>query len=154
MTIRRASESEAERLSALTWASKAQWGYSAAVLESWRAQLTIGATDIRERPTFVIEHAGEIAGFYSLKPAPDTWTLDNLWVAPARTRRGIGRRLLAHALEFAERHGAAEVRVDADPNAEAFYLSCGAERRGAITAPIPDEPGRVRPQLVFRLRRG
>ena len=152
MKMRRARESEAEQLSALARAAKAQWGYSAAVLQSWRSQLTLGAVDIRERPTFVIERGEDIAGFYTLVPAANIWALDNLWVAPAYTRQGIGRRLLAHALEFAARHGVAQVSVDADPNAEAFYLRCGAERRGAISAPIPGEPDRVRPQLFFTLR--
>ena len=60
--------------------------------------------------------------------------------------------LAAHALETAARGGAASVSVDGDPNAERFYLACGAERRGEIAAPIPGEPGRVRPQFAFALR--
>jgi molybdenum cofactor cytidylyltransferase len=63
--------------------------------------------------------------------------------------RGIGRALLAHALATAARGGAAEVIVDADPNAESFYLECGAIRRGEVAAPIAGQPNRVRPQLAF-----
>jgi len=43
------------------------------------------------------------------------------------------------------------VTVDADPNAESFYLACGADRCGEVPAPIRGEPGRVRPQLAFVL---
>jgi hypothetical protein len=42
--------------------------------------------------------------------------------------------------------------IDSDPNAEPFYLACGAERTGAIPAPIAGQPARVRPQLVVRIR--
>jgi len=152
MKIRRARENEAARLSALARASKAQWGYPAEVLEGWRAQLTVRGADIRDRPTFVIEEADEIVGFYALAGAGRTWALEHFWVAPKYTRQGIGRRMLAHALELAASNGAAEVSVDADPNAEAFYLDCGAERRGAVPAAIAGQPDRVRPQLRFRLR--
>ena len=69
---------------------------------------------------------------------------------PQLMDRGIGRALVAHALETAARGGASAVIVDADPNAEGFYLACGGVRCGEVPAPIPGEPGRVRPQLAFR----
>ena len=84
-----------------------------------------------------------------MRPGQSAWELDNLWVAPEFMRRGIGRSLLRHALGTAARGGAVEVTVDADPNAEAFYVSCGAIRRGEVAAPIRGEPARVRPQLAF-----
>jgi len=61
----------------------------------------------------------------------------------------IGRELLNHALARAAQGGASEVTVDADPNAESFYLACGGTRRGEVPAPIPGQPERVRPQLEF-----
>ncbi len=57
-----------------------------------------------------------------------------------------------HALETANRSGAPEVTVDADPNAESFYIECGAVRRGEQPAPIAGQPERVRPQLAFEWR--
>ena len=95
---------------------------------------------------------GAIVGFHSLAPGEGSWELDNLWVSPAFMRSGIGRRLLADALERARVGGATRVTVDSDPNAEAFYLRCGAVRCGEIPAPIPGQPGRVRPQLAFEGR--
>ena len=88
-------------------------------------------------------------GFYSLRPSQSAWELDNLWVLPKFMHQGIGRALLAHALATAARGGASEITVDADPNAESFYLECGAIKRGEIPAPIAGQPKRVRPQLVF-----
>ena len=41
--------------------------------------------------------------------------------------------------------------IDADPNAELFYLAYGAIRTGTIAAPIEGVPDRVRSQLHFRV---
>src|SRR5712671_816151 len=94
----------------------------------------------------------EVAGFYSLSPLGRSWELDNLWVLPRFIRLGVGRALLSHALQTAACGGAAEVTVDADPNAEPFYLECGAVRRGVVPAPLPGQPQRARPQLTFDVR--
>ena len=149
MDIRPAAESEAAALSELAMLAKSHWGYSTQALERWRAELAISPADVRERPTFAAVAGAGIAGFYSLRPSAGAWELDNLWVHPGFMHQGIGRALLAHALATAERGGASEVLVDADPNAESFYLAWGAALRGHVPAPIPGQPERVRPQLVF-----
>ena len=112
-------------------------------------QLTISARDLEERIAFVAVVDSAVEGFYSLRPSARSWELDNLWVLPRAMHRGIGRALLMHALSTAARGGATEVTVDADRHAEAFYLSCGAVRRGEVAAPIAGEPRRARPQLAF-----
>jgi predicted N-acetyltransferase YhbS len=151
MNIRPAVEEEAELLSTLAMNAKAHWGYAKEVLEGWRAQLTLSPEDVRSKPLYVAADAGRIVGFYSLTPsAAGSWKLDNLWVMPGSMKRGIGRKLIDHALETALRSGASEVTVDADPNAAPFYLRCGAVRRGEVAAPIPGDPTRVRPQLAFQ----
>jgi len=132
--------------------AKAHWGYSDEVLEGWRAELAVSPQGIRARPTFVAMVGIEVAGFYSLSPLGRSWELDHLWVLPRFMRLGVGRALLSHALETAARAGAAEVTVDADPNAEPFYLECGAVRRGAVPAPLPGQPLRARPQLTFNAK--
>ena len=149
MEIRQAAASEAGILSALAVEAKAHWGYSRETLESWNDQLQISASDAASKPIYVGSVDGEVAGFYSLAPSEAAWELDNLWVAPKFMRRGVGRALLAHALEVAFRAGASSVTVDADPHAESFYLSCGAVRTGEVLAPISGQPNRVRPQLRY-----
>ena len=150
MNIRPAQGHEAKALSAIALEAKAFWGYPADTLESWKQELTVSTQTVTSRPTFVAVIADEIVGFYSLSPSHDAWKLEDLWVLPRFMDRGIGRALVAHALETAARGGASSVMVDADPNAESFYLACGADRCGEVPAPIRGEPGRVRPQLAFR----
>jgi molybdenum cofactor cytidylyltransferase len=149
LNIRPAVESDAEVLSDVVMRAKSHWGYSAEALEGWRPELAVSPTNVREGPAFVAEESAEVVGFYSLRISGTAWELDNLWVLPESMHRGIGRALLAHALATAARGGAAEVIVDADPNAESFYLECGAIRRGEVAAPIAGQPNRVRPQLAF-----
>ena len=149
MNIRPAAESEAPILSDLAMRAKSHWGYSTETLERWRPELAVSPTEVRESPTFVAMVGAEIVGFYSLRTSPTAWELDHLWVLPKFMHQGIGRALLAHALATAAGGGASEVTVDADPNAESFYLECGAVRRGHVPAPIPGQPKRVRPQLAF-----
>ena len=149
MNIRPAVESEAAALSVLVMRAKAHWKYSTEALEQWRSELAVSPANVRERPTFVAVVGAEIVGFYSLRTSRLAWELDNLWVLPKFMRQGIGRALLRHALATAARGGANEITVDADPNAESFYLECGAIRRGEVPAPIPGQPDRVRPQLAF-----
>ena len=153
MNIRLAVEEEAELLSTLAMNAKAHWGYAKEVLEGWRAQLTISPADVRKRPMYVAADAGQIVGFYSLEPSrAGSWQLDNFWVKPGYMNRGIGRALINHALDTAAHGAASEVTVDADPNAAAFYIHCGAVRRGEVAAPIPGDSKRVRPQLAFDCR--
>jgi GNAT superfamily N-acetyltransferase len=130
MEIREAAEGEAGVLSTLAFESKAHWGYSRETMESWKDQLAFSISVVPSRPTYVAAIGGEIVGFYSLMPSERAWELDNLWVAPSFMRRGVGKALLAHALELAFRRGARSVSVDSEPYAEAFYLALGGVRCG------------------------
>jgi GNAT superfamily N-acetyltransferase len=149
LEIRAARLGEAEELSALALRAKAHWGYSPDVLESWKQLLQVTDADIAANRVFVGTIDGAVVGFYSLAPGAGPWELDNLWISPEFMHRGLGRELLGHALERARRGGASRVTVDADPNAESFYLRSGAVRCGEIPAPIPGNSERVRPQLAF-----
>lgn len=153
MKVRRAIEQEVPELCSLVIAAKAHWGYSAAQISAWRTSLEVSAQTISSCPTFVAEIDGRIVGFYSLVPSPQTWELDNLWVHPRFMRRGFGRTLLIHAMQTTANGGATAIIIDADPNAEPFYLACGAKRVDIVAAPIPGQLTRVRPQLVLDVRR-
>src|SRR5258706_15130227 len=132
MNIRPGVETEAQLFSALAMRAKAYWGYSDEALEAWRAELAVSPQDIRARPTFVAMVGIEVAGFYSLSPSGRSWELDNLWVLPRFIRLGGGRALLLHALQTAACGGAGEGTVDADPNAETFYLDVGGGRSAVV----------------------
>jgi ribosomal protein S18 acetylase RimI-like enzyme len=80
------------------------------------------------RPTLaflVAEAAGEIVGCLVHQDSFSTWRGANgvfvvdLFVAPDRRGRGLGRRLLAEAARRGRRRGAAFMRLDVEPDNEA-----------------------------------
>lgn len=147
MNIRAARPEEAAVLGAIACAAKASWGYTTGQLEAWRAELYPGAESIRARPTCVAEHEGQLAGFYQLDMASQPVELGHFWVHPRFMRRGVGRAMLAHAMQYLATRGLEPLHIDSDPHAEPFYAALGAVRIGALAAPIEGQPGRVRPQL-------
>ena len=149
--IRRARESEAAELSGLAVTAKRLWGYPDAQMEEWRPGLQITPAMLASQPTFVAERDHRIVGFYLLIRSFPAWQLDHFWVLLEFNRQGIGRALLEHAKLTAAAGGATAIAIDSDPNAERFYLACGALRLGQVPAPIPDYPDRVRPQLELPL---
>ncbi|MCH7342561.1 GNAT family N-acetyltransferase [Pelomonas sp. CA6] len=149
--IRPARAQESAALGAVAYAAKAFWGYSAAQLEAWREGLTPSPASIDAGWTFVAEVDGRIAGFYQVHADARPPELEHLWVHPQFMRRGLGRALLRHAIEALRRHGAHELAIDSDPNAEPFYRACGAVRVAEIPAPTEAEPQRIRPQLRLAL---
>lgn len=149
MNLRLARPSESEELSALAFAAKALWGYSPSQLADWANQLRISPESIATEPTFVVEENGRLAGVVQLSDESPHWAIECLWVHPSSIRHGLGKRLLQHVLAYARSQGQTELRVDADPNAEPFYLRLGARRVGEVAASVRGQPGRIRPQLVI-----
>lgn len=151
-TIRRARVQEVAKLTQLALASKAHWPYPPALIEQWRAALTVDATRVAEQPAYVAELNGEVAGFYVLETqTPAQWALRDLWVLPRHIGSGVGTHLLQHACALARASAVAGLTIDADPHAEEFYLARGAQRVGQVAAPIDGEPRRIRPQMLLVL---
>jgi ribosomal protein S18 acetylase RimI-like enzyme len=151
LLIRAALPEEAESLSALARESKAHWGYGADLLTQWHNELSVDPNDIRRHPIYVAEVDSRISGFYMLKKGTTFWTLEHLWVHPTVLRRGIGSRLLRHALSVARSSNLGRIVVTAEPNATGFYEREGGVKAGVELAPIPTAPDRVLPVYEFGL---
>jgi len=147
--IRRAREEEAADLSDLALRSKAMWGYAPAFVEACRAALAVTVEEIRDTPVYVHDEGAGVDGFYGLAGRPPRATLEYLFVDPEATHRGIGTRLLMHAIATACRLGFTEIEVESDPNAERFYLHRGAVRIGEVESTV--EAGRKLPLLLIDL---
>jgi len=149
MQVRGARAGDCATLTAIAHEAKAYWGYRAEELYAWRDELTVAPESLLALATFVARLEGEIAGFFQLSAPADILELEHFWVRPKHMGQGIGRALLALAVREASAAGCRQLHIDADPNAEPFYLACGAVRSGAKPAPIDGQPLRVRPQLVL-----
>jgi GNAT superfamily N-acetyltransferase len=145
ISLRPARSEEADELSGLAFRSKSHWGYDERFLDACRADLTLSPYEIGARRTVVAETAGQIVGFYTLDGEPPEGEIGNLWVEPTHIRHGIGRLLWHGALAAGRDLGFRSLLIDADPNAEGFYLAMGATRAGE--SPSTAIPGRVLPRL-------
>jgi GNAT superfamily N-acetyltransferase len=150
--IRLARIEEAPALSELCVRSKAAWGYDEAFMALARAVLEVSPEQIAAGDAWVATGVdGEITGMVALGPSeqPDTLDLDKLFVEPQWIRKGVGRVLMAHAIDEARRRGAKRLTILADPNAAGFYERNGAQRIGE--APSDAIPGRSVPLCEIKL---
>jgi GNAT superfamily N-acetyltransferase len=143
ITLRRAVPDEAESITALTGRSKSYWGYSPDVIERMRTILTIEPAAIRDGHVTVAEQAGSLVGFYQLGGTPPDGELMDLFVTPELIGTGLGRLLWESAVRESRAVGFHTVVLEADPNAEPFYLRMGAERIGSREV----APGRILPVM-------
>lgn len=143
VTIRRASGDHARQLTKLCHSSESYQGvYSHAI-----STVEVTPSYIAEHLVFIaVDHASDLLGFYSLIREPPE--LDMLFVADSAQRRGIGRTLIRHMIEQAERAGIPAVRVVSHPPAEPFYRRMGAQRTGTVAAQPPTTTWE-RPELWF-----
>ncbi|HEV2803526.1 MAG TPA: GNAT family N-acetyltransferase [Chthoniobacterales bacterium] len=151
MKIVQAKPHDAEALTEIAHAAKRHWGYPESWIAAWRDILTM-------RPEFIAANVARVAidekrmlGFYVLTTEDDGIHLDHLWVVPAAMGRGIGRTLFEHAMMQARGLGFDSIKIEADPNAAAFYEKMGAVRVGVSATEIEGER-RELPFLEFRVR--
>ena len=150
--IEPAAPGDAVHLGDLALRSKALWGYTADFLDACRDELSVDPDRIADGTlvAFVARLGDRIAGFYSMEALdPERFELEALFVEPAMTGRGIGRALLAHALEATGAAGAGTLVVQSDPHAEPFYLAAGGRPAGRRAS--GSVPGRSLPVIEFRL---
>ena len=150
MAIRPAKPDEAAKLSDIAQEAKRHWDYPEETMDSWHSTMTLQSMHIDLSPPWVADDNGDIVGFYQLIADGDRMELEHLWVKPQHLQQGIGKQLLAHAVATAKSRGAKKITIDADPNATAFYLSCGAYRVGDMPSAKASQ-GRVQQLLEIDL---
>ena len=117
-----AAIADAKQLSEIAFESKGFWNYSKNQLESWQEELTIYPSHLENQNGFVYKIEDKIVGFYILEMKNrSTISLEFLFVLPDFIGRGIGKKLLKHAIEKSKERKALVVKVLSDPNAENFY---------------------------------
>ena len=150
MKIVRATSEDAETVTRIAHAAKRHWGYPETWIAAWRDILTIRPEFITTNVAYIaVENAGPV-GFYVLTSEADGPHLDHLWILPVAMGRGIGRALFEHAAAQAHKSGFDSLKIEADPNAAAFYERMGAVRVGTRVSEVEGER-RELPLLEFRI---
>ena len=134
--IRRAQSSEAGYLSDLILRSKSYWGYDAATMARLRPLLGITSEQIAHNDVFVIVDDEGVQGImhqWYRFDGEENWQeahLEDLFIEPNAIGRSYGTQLFRYALELARAQNCSVMTLEADHNAEAFYLRFGAVRTG------------------------
>jgi len=135
--IRIALPGEAEILTEIAFAAKRTWKYPESYFEIWKDELTITNEYINNNIVFVAETDNQVVGFYSIVVIQKDFMagnvlvkkgfwMEHLFINPSFQKRGIGRMLMEHALNYCEENWIDELKIFVDPHAAGFYEKMGA----------------------------
>lgn len=142
--------SDSDALTEIALTAKRHWNYPERWIQYWLPALSVSAEYIRANESWIAAVQFKPVAWYSLKQVAEHLWLDNLWVLPACMGKGIGRKLFSHALERSRIRGASVLKIEADPNAENFYIRMGARRKGEHHSEVDGQP-RLLPVMEMTL---
>lgn len=127
-SIRELTVLELATVSELAVRSKGHWGYSQDFLDACKEELAATPAEFND-PNFhfrAMELNDKIVGYYAIVcVSPTLYELDALFVEPVFIGKGIGKQLMEHAKELVKKLGGSKITLQAEPNAEPFYLKSG-----------------------------
>jgi len=145
-----AQPEDAKKLTAIAMAAKRHWGYPENWMLKWQEMLTITPACVSANAVFKAMQDGRLLGFYVLINTHEKLELKHMWVHPDEISRGIGRKLMLHAIQKAAAKGHENLEIQSDPNAEGFFIKMGAHRVGARIYKLEGSQ-RVLPLLYLNL---
>lgn len=140
-----AQPEDAPLLKRICLASKGYWGYPDQWMAQFAATEIIAPESIRQDIVYKACLDGEVIGWYRLLVKLPVIIVEDLWIMPAHTQRGIGRSLFQHLLAQAQAKKAHTLELDADPNAVPFYQRMGC----TIIGQTLTEWGRYIPHMSY-----
>lgn len=139
MKIERANNQDHTVLTEIMRKSKAVWGYEQKQLQQWEDELTVSQEYINQNPTFKLSIDKKVIGFYAYRNQGQNIKLDSLFIDPKNIGKGFGKILLKHFLDNVQlTNTSKKVILDADPNAEKFYLKNNFKTIGLQKTSIKD----------------
>nr|WP_136252538.1 GNAT family N-acetyltransferase [Ningiella ruwaisensis] len=120
---------ELDFVSNLALRSKGYWGYSQDFLDACKEELSISPGEFHNSKFQfrVMEYENRIIGYYAVCHLDsNTYELDALFVEPVFIGKGVGNQLIDHAKSLVTQRGGTKIILQAEPNAEPFYLKAGA----------------------------
>lgn len=148
--IRRANPEDAAILTELAKKSKSYWGYDQSLILKWEEDLTITPDFIMNSTAFVAENNEKIIGFWCRSDInSNDITPGYLFIDPEYIGLGCGSALYKAVRKDLCAKGIKSFTLEADPNAEGFYLKLGGIKIGEKESPVV--PGRFLPIIKFNL---
>jgi len=150
MKIIKATNTDADVLTALTLRSKLHWGYTEDQIEGWKEDLTINSDYVDNNEVYKLLVDETLVGFYAFLPETNLKVeLNFLFVAPEFIGKGFGKLLITDFIERLTRLKYKGVTLIADPNAEVFYKNAGFKVIEKLKSSIE---GRFLPVMEMRIK--
>ncbi|MEM5794893.1 MAG: GNAT family N-acetyltransferase [Bacillota bacterium] len=145
--IRPALIKDSTILTAISFASKRYWNYPDCYFDSWKDELTITPSYIKDNLVYVAETKGQVIGYFSLvEVRHDFWAgkvfvkkgfwLEHIFVLPEYIGKGIGTQMMEYLISICKSKDVGRVRIFSDPNAKGFYDKIGANYTGESPSSI------------------
>lgn len=151
VTFRRARGSEVAAIRELIVRSMGHWARPPGYLEAARELMSLSAEDLERDEAWVVEADGVVAGFYRLSRDGEAAEIEEFHLEPAWIGRGIGRRMLEHAVPRARAMGARWLTWTTEANTLGFYRHMGGELTGTEPSGIEGEEPLTAMQLDLRI---
>jgi GNAT superfamily N-acetyltransferase len=87
--------------------------------------LILGPEGLAEGRTYVAEQDGSVVGFATWADADGTIELEDLFVDPGWTRRGIATALVSRIVDVLRARGVQCLELTANPHGQGFYSAAG-----------------------------
>lgn len=149
MHLRIPQPNELHSLSELCLRSKAHWGYDQSFLDACREELTLTLNNLHTDKLCLAEDSTGIIGVAHVSFDGGKCHLEKLFIEPDCIGRGVGKKLYLWSIEAARNLGAAEMIIEADPDAAAFYERFNVTRDGEV--PSSSIIGRSLPRYIQKL---
>ena len=114
-----------------------------AMLLAHPEHLILGPEGLNEGRTHVAEEDGSVVGFATWTEADGVTELEDLFVDPGWTRRGIATALVNRIVEVLRARGVERLEVTANPHAMGFYTAIGFVRCGTASTEFSQAPRMV-----------
>ncbi len=139
LTYQTAAIADAALLSAISYASKQFWGYSAELMNLWKSDLEITAQYILDNTVVKVFDNENLIGFFAIKPEENNSAeLDHLWLKPENIQRNYGRQIFQHIIEDLANKGYSKMTLIAEPHAVGFYQKMNGRVVGKFQSKIKD----------------
>jgi maltose O-acetyltransferase len=159
LAICKATETDADELTTISFAAKRHWNYPEHYYELWKNELTITSEYIHNNQVFKVIYSNTSVGYYSLvKNDRDFYAgdvlvkqgyyLEHIFILPMYHKKGIGSAMIEHMKQYVNSMSINTVLVFADPHSKGFYDKTGAEFLYDSKSSIP---GRMIPVYQYVL---
>jgi GNAT superfamily N-acetyltransferase len=150
LTLRAPRIDELAQASELCLRSKAHWDYPDDFLAACTSELTLTQVDLDTTEVILAIRDGKMVGVAQIGMDDGECYLEKLFVDPNDMGAGTGKALFEWSKDIAAGLGAAEMVVEADPDAVGFYERMGCTHAGETAS--GSIPGRKIPRLTFAVR--